>query len=482
MINTAHSSDVDSPHQLYPVAGWTAWRRTLTSLSVGSRSKVLIAGLVGRRSTRFGVVLAALAPLVLAAAPAAPNPDPARLKDTVEHLVDFGTRHTLSSQTDSGRGIGAAQRWVAAQFSAIGQQCGGCLTVERIADHMTGARLPPEGVEITDILGVQKGSDPNRYVIVSGHLDSRITDVMNATADAPGANDDGSGVALVLEAARLLSREHFKATIIYAAVAGEEQGLYGSTLLAKTAKARGWRVDAMLNNDIVGNTMGQNGVRVADRVRVFSEGIRASEDLHQQMIRRALGGEDDGPSRALAKAADHVAKGLPRGLDVFVNRRPDRFGRGGDHFPFLALGYPAIRFTVGAENWTQQHQDLRTEGGIRYGDTVDRMDFPYLAKVTAINVALIRRLATAPPAPQGVTIAGALSFDTTVEWQPVAGAVAYRVHWRRDDKQEWTDSRDVKGSQAVLKNVPVDDTFVGVSALAADGSESLVTFAGAGRD
>ena len=424
-----------------------------------------------------------LLPLLLstAAAPAPPRPDPARLKATVTKLVSFGTRHTLSSQTDPRRGIGAAQHWVAGQFEAIGRQCGGCITVERLSDHMTGERLPATGADIVDVLGIQKGSDPNRYVIVSGHIDSRVTDVMNADAEEPGANDDGSGVALVLEAARLLSRQHFKATIVYAAVAGEEQGLYGSTLLADTAKKRGWQVDAMLNNDIVGNTMGQNGVRVADRVRVFSEGIRASEDLHQQMIRRALGGEDDGPSRALAKAVDGIAATLPGGLDVFVNRRPDRFGRGGDHFPFLALGYPAIRFTVGAENWTQQHQDLRTAGGVAYGDTVDKMDFPYLAKVTAINVATLRRLADAPAAPQGVTIAGALSFDTTVKWQPVAGAVAYRVHWRRDDKQDWTNAIVTKGTQAILKNVPVDDNFVGVSALAADGSESLVSFAGFDR-
>src|SRR5690242_13124867 len=422
--------------------------------------------------------LALIAPLLLAAAPATLQPDPARLKATVAALVGFGTRHTLSSQTDPKRGIGAAQHWVARQFAAIGRQCGGCITVERIADHMTGERLPPEGAEIADILGVQKGSDPHRTIIVSGHLDSRVTDVMNATADAPGANDDGSGVALVLEAARILSREHFKATIIYAAVAGEEQGLDGSTLLAKTAKARGWQVDAMLNNDIVGNTMGQNGVRVADRVRVFSEGIRASEDIKQQMRRRAIGGEDDGPSRALAKAIDHVAQTLPGGLDVFVNRRPDRFGRGGDHFPFLALGYPAVRFTVGAENWTQQHQDLRTEKGVAYGDTVDKMDFPYLAKVTAINVATLRRLAAAPAAPQDVTISGALSFDTTVKWQPVPGAAAYRVHWRRDDTQDWSDSRDVTGTQTILTNVPVDDNFVGVSAIGADGSESLISFAG----
>jgi len=419
--------------------------------------------------------------LAAAAASAAPQPDPERLKQTVAKLVSFGTRHTLSSTTDPRRGVGAAERWVAAQFEAIGASCGGCITVERLAQHMSGERLPPQGAEIVDILGVQKGSDPNRTVIVSGHLDSRVTDVMDATSDAPGANDDGSGVALVLEAARILSREHFKATIVYAVVTGEEQGLYGSTLLAETAKARGWQVDAMLNNDIVGNTMGQNGVRVADRVRVFSEGIRASEDLHQQMVRRAIGGEDDGPSRALAKAADHVAESLPGGLDVFVNRRPDRFGRGGDHSPFLKLGYPAVRFTVGAENWTQQHQDLRTENGVAYGDTIDKMDFRYLAKVTAINLGVMRRLASAPAAPQGVTISGALSFDTTVAWRPVPGAVAYRVHWRRDDKQDWTDSRDVAGAGTVLRNVPVDDTFVGVSALAADGSESLVTFAGAAR-
>ncbi|HEU4960475.1 MAG TPA: M20/M25/M40 family metallo-hydrolase [Sphingomonas sp.] len=423
---------------------------------------------------------AALAPLAVAAtAPA--RPDPARLKATVAKLVSFGTRHTLSSTTDPKRGVGAAERWVASQFEAIGTSCGGCITVERLAQHRTGDRLPPQGAEIVDVLGIQKGSDPNRTVIVSGHLDSRVTDVMDATSDAPGANDDGSGVALVLEAARLLSRGHYKATIVYAAVTGEEQGLYGSTLLAETAKARGWQVDAMLNNDIVGNTMGQNGVRVADRVRVFSEGIRESEDLRQQMVRRAIGGEDDGPSRALAKAVDHVARAIPGGLDVFVNRRPDRFGRGGDHFPFLKLGYPAVRFTVGAENWTQQHQDLRTENGIRYGDTIDRIDFPYLAKVTAINVATLRRLASAPAAPQGVTIAGALSFDTTVTWQPVPGAVAYRVHWRRDDAQDWTDAIDVKGTNTVLRNIPVDDTFVGVSALGADGSESLVTFAGAAR-
>jgi hypothetical protein len=252
-------------------------------------------------------------------------------------------------------------------------------------------------------------------------------------------------------------------------------------LLAETAKERGWTVSAVLNNDIVGNTIGQGGTRVADRVRLFSEGIRQVEPLDEQLARRADGGEDDGPSRALAKAVDGVAGKLPRGLDVVVVRRPDRFGRGGDHTPFLKLGYPAVRFTVGVENYDAQHQDLRTENGRIYGDTVDRMDFGYLAKVTAINVATIRRFATAPAAPANVTIGGALASDTSVKWEPVPGASRYRVHWRRADAQDWQQHVDVTGSETVLKGVIVDDNFVGVSALAADGAESLVTFGGRAR-
>ncbi|MDB5675654.1 MAG: peptidase [Sphingomonas bacterium] len=430
-------------------------------------------------------ILLPLALIALFAEPAAakeqpaPTPDPARLKATVEKLVSFGTRHTLSSPDDPVRGIGAARRWVAGELTHLADACGGCITVANIANTFTGPRAP-NGVEIVDILGFQQGLDPKRVIIVGAHIDSRVTDVMDATHDAPGANDDGSGVALVLEAARILSKQKFRATIVYAVFSGEEQGLYGGQLLADTARQKNWVVSAMLNNDIVGNTMGQNGIRVADRVRVFSEGIRASEELPQQIARRGNGGEDDGPSRALAKAADDVARQIPGGLDVFVDRRPDRYGRGGDHEPFLKLGYPAIRFSVAAENWTQQHQDLRTENGITFGDTVDRMDFPYLAKVTAINVATIRRLAAAPAAPSGVSIAGALSFDTTVKWQPVDGAVGYRVHWRRNDAQDWQKSVDVPAPAVttILKDVPVDDNFVGVGALAADGSESLITFAG----
>ena len=408
-----------------------------------------------------------------------PAPDAARLKATVEKLVSFGTRHTLSSPDHPTRGIGAARGWVGGELTRIADACDGCITVANIARTFTNARAP-NGVNVVDVLGFQQGLDPKRVIIVGAHIDSRVTDIMDATSDAPGANDDGSGVALVLEAARILSKEKFRATIVYAIFSGEEQGLFGGTLLAETAKQRGWTISAMLNNDIVGNTMGQNGVRVADRVRVFSEGIRGAEDLPAQLARRGNGGEDDGPSRALAKTIDGVAGTIPGGLDVFLDRRPDRFGRGGDHEPFLKLGYPAVRFSVGAENWTQQHQDLRVENGIAYGDTIDKMDFAYLAKVTAINVATIRRLATAPAAPDGVTIAGALSFDTTVKWKPVEGATAYRIHWRRNDTQVWQKSTDVAATatSTVLKDISVDDHFVGVGAVAADGSESVVNFAG----
>lgn len=426
------------------------------------------------------LIALALAAQPLAAAAQNASADPVRLKATVEHLVGFGTRHTLSSATDPRRGIGAARRWVAGEFEKIGKACKGCLTVETVADRFTGPRAP-DGVEVVDILAIQKGTgDPEQVVIVAAHIDSRVSDVMDVTSDAPGANDDGSGVALVMEAARLLAGEKFDGAIVYAVLSGEEQGLWGGKLLAATARARGWKVRAMLNNDIVGNTVGQNGQVVANRVRVFSEGARASEDQQATMTRRAIGGEDDGPSRALAKKIDWIAQDNPQiGLDVFAVRRPDRFGRGGDHTPALELGYPAVRFSVGIENYDQQHQDLRTDNGRVYGDTVDAMDFSYLARVTALNVAALRELASAPAAPATVMLDGALSMDTKVTWAAVPGAVAYRVSWRRADQSGWTDSRVVRGAaETILKDIVVDDHFIGVSAIAANGAESIVTFGG----
>lgn len=419
------------------------------------------------------------APLLVAAGPA-PRADPAALKRTISALVGFGTRHTLSTTTDPNRGIGAARRWTAARFEAIGRDCGGCLKVEKIGRSFTGPRAP-NGVRVEDVLAVQQGTgDPNRVVIVQGHIDSRVKDVMDVTTDAPGANDDASGVALVMEAARLLSREKFAGTIVYAALSGEEQGLWGGQLLAETAKARGWQVAAVLNNDIVGNTHGIGGEHVDSLVRVFSEGIGSFADADTKG-QRAIGAEDDGPSRALAKAAVRAAaadRGI--GLEAVAIRRPDRFQRGGDHLPFLEAGFPAIRFTEATENYDRQHQTIRTEGARRYGDTIEFVDFPYLAKVTQLNMALLRQLAAAPAAPARASIAGALSDDTRVTWAAVPAAAGYRIRWRRGDGNAWTDSRDVPASATLLDlpKVNIDDHFFGVSSLATDGSESLVTFAG----
>ena len=412
------------------------------------------------------------------------EPDPAKLKQYVEKLVSFGTRHTLSSADDPKRGIGAARRWAKSEFEAMSKACKNCLTIEMLEQQMSGPRVP-NGVNIVDVLAIKPGRMGwDHVIIIAGHIDSRVSDVMNATSNAPGANDDGSGSALVIEAARLMSRQpQGNATIVFALLSGEEQGLFGGKLLAETAKKRGWKVSAMLNNDIVGNTVGTDGRVVGDRVRVFSEGIRASEDITAQLARRGSGGEDDGPSRSLMRYADKVAKDeISRvGLDVFGVRRPDRFARGGDHLPALELGFPAIRFTVGVENYNHQHQDLRSENGIEYGDTVDKMDFPYLAKVTALNIATANALSAAPPAPASATLGGAVSSDTRVTWTPVKGATGYRVYWRRADQQSWAEMTEIAGASetsTTLKGIIVDDHFVGVATIDADGDESTITFAG----
>lgn len=431
---------------------------------------------------KIALIVSAAALLSASPVTAQQDPSPERLKADVEKLVSFGTRHTLSSATDPKRGIGAARAWAKAEFEKISKACKGCMTTENLERNMSGPRVP-NGVNIVDVLAIKPGRMGwDHVIIIAGHIDSRVSDVMDFTKDAPGANDDGSGSALVIEAARIMSKQpQREATIVFALLSGEEQGLFGGRLLAETAKERGWKVSAMLNNDIVGNTTGTDGRKVDDVVRVFSEGIRASEDLPGQMARRNSGGEDDGPSRSLMRYADKVAEneGNRIGLDVFGVRRPDRFSRGGDHLPALELGLPAIRFTVGVEHYHHQHQDLRTENGIEYGDTVDNMDFPYLAKVTALNIAVAGRLAAAPPAPASASLAGAVSSDTTVTWTPVKGASAYFIYTRRADEQDWKAVTRTTDTKHTLKGLIVDDHFVGVTALSADGtSESIITFAG----
>jgi Zn-dependent M28 family amino/carboxypeptidase len=402
------------------------------------------------------------------------------LHATIAKLVGFGTRHTLSDTKSNTRGIGAARRWVYARFDAISKDCGGCLAIETPAQTVTGTRIP-QPTEVMDVIAIQRGSaDANRVVVITGHLDSRVTDPMNAKSDAPGANDDGSGSAAVIEAARVLSKHKFAATIVYGVLSGEEQGLYGGKVLAAYAQQQGWQVEADLNNDIVGNTQGQDGVVDNTTVRVFSEGTKSGETLEQAKYRRYHGGEVDSPSRNVARTLADIAEKYLTNFRVHMVYRTDRYSRGGDQVPFLEAGFPAVRVTEAHENYTRQHQDVRVEKGIRYGDTIDGVDFAYLAQVARLNVLGLATLAAAPAPPAGVDIDGAVSSDTTIKWQPVAGAAGYRVWWRDTTAPQWQQSRWVgDASTATLKNIVVDDAFFGVSAVSADGYASPVVFAGA---
>ena len=438
------------------------------------------------------------------AASAAPTPQDARLakiaaavdatrmKAVVERLVSFGTRHTLSSQTDPRRGIGAAVRWSEAELKKLG------LDVLQTCDTVTGRRVPTP-TKVCNAVAIQRGTErPNDVVIISGHIDSRVTDVMNVNAFEPGANDDASGVAAVMESARVLSKSKFPGTIVYAVLMGEEQGLFGGKLLANYAKAQGWNVIAGLNNDIIGNSCGSDGVCDARTVRVFSEGPRwqGHDELAAQI--RSLGGENDSPSRNISRFLDTLAERIPSiGLDVMQVWRNDRFGRGGDHSELLNAGYPAVRLTVAVENYNQQHQDLRTEKGVVYGDTVAAMDFPYLAKVTKLNTAALAALASAPPPPEP-TVEGAVSTDTTIGWEHVESANSYVLRWRRTDANKWDhtqgatqehncilhgvnvetpNQRIIGDCEAMLKGIRVDDWVFGVSSVSKDGFESPVASA-----
>jgi hypothetical protein len=429
-------------------------------------------------------LLLALVPLLAAASPAATpqalteNVNADHLRKIVEKLVSFGTRHTLSSQTDPKRGIGAALQWTEDELRRYSQACGGCLTIVKPSEVVTGQRVP-NPTRVTNVFAIQRGTaEQDRVVIISGHIDSRVSDVMDFTQDAPGANDDGSGTAAVIEAARVLSRHKFPATIVYAVLSGEEQSLIGGKILANHAKAQGWQVMATLNNDIIGNSCGSDGHCDRGHVRVFSEGPRWQGDESLRTAQRSLGGENDSPSRNLSRFVDGLAGELSLGLDVRQIWRNDRFGRGGDHTEMLNAGYPAIRFTVAVENYDHQHQNLRVENGIEYGDTIDKMDFDYLRRVTQLNVAALAALARSPmpPAP---TAEGALSTDTTLKWEPVKNAAAYIVRWRPTDAAHWQHSVRVPAPATthVLKGIRVDDWVFGVSAVSQDGYESPVASA-----
>ncbi|QYJ84595.1 M28 family metallopeptidase [Shewanella mesophila] len=405
-----------------------------------------------------------------------------RIMSDIQTLVDFGTRHTLSDTTSNTHGVGAARRWVKAEFERISTQCGNCLDVIEVGAKVSGKRIPTD-TQVVNIIAIQKGkSDPNRVVMMSGDIDSRVSDVMDSTSISPGANDNASGVAGALEAARVLSKYQFEGTIVYAALSGEEQGLYGGAALADYAKTQGWQVEAVLNNDMIGNIEGINGVVSNHTVRVFSEGVRIAETPSEAKERYFSGGENDSASRNLARHIKSLADQYMTNLDVKLIYRLDRFGRGGHHLPFNKAGFPAVRIMETNENYNRQHQDIRVENGIAYGDVIEGVDKVLTAKLTALNAISLASMAWAPTPPSDVKISGQVSANTTLNWQKSnqSNVAGYRVYWRETTESEWSYSRYVgKVDQFTFNNLVIDNYLFGVAAVGNNGNTSPVVFPGA---
>ena len=409
-----------------------------------------------------------------------------RIEQDIRKLVGFGTRHTLSDTKSDTRGIGAARRWIKQEFEKISAACGNCLEVYYQSATISGEKRIPDATEVVSVIAIQRGiTDPGRYVIMSGDIDSRVSDVMDATSDSPGANDNASGVAGTLEAARVLSQYRFNGSIVYAALSGEEQGLFGGRIMAEQAQKDGWRIKAVLNNDMIGNIEGINGVINNTTARIFAEGTRQTETERDARIRRFTGGEVDSPSRNLARYIDLIADRYIENLDTMVIYRLDRFGRGGHHRPFNDLGYPGVRIMETNENYNRQHQDLRTEDGIKYGDTIDGVNFDYAAKLTALNATSLASMAWAPNPPINVSIKGAVQPSTTLSWDALDAKqnphlAGYKIYWRYTDAPQWQFSRFVGDvTSFTLDNVVIDNYFFGLASVSKDGFESPVVFPGA---
>jgi hypothetical protein len=411
---------------------------------------------------------------------------PQRIERDLRTLVAFGTRHTLSDTLSPTRGIGAARRWVKAEFDRISAGCGGCLEVRyqgRIVPGGSGARIPRQ-VEIVNVLAILRGaSHPDRYLFMTAHLDSRASNPLDSVSDAPGASDDGSGIAGVIEAARVLSEaartRRFEKTVVFGALSGEEQGLFGGQQLAQMAQDSGWIIEGVLNNDIIGNRAGMTGERNEHEFRIFSEPVPVTESDSARRARRFSGGEVDGPSRQLARYIERTARRYVPGAKPLMIYRLDRFGRGGDHRAFNDLGFPAVRFTVMHEDYNRQHQDIRTEKGVSYGDVIEEVSFPYIALITRANVASLAALAFAPPPPEAVRIQGAVTPNTVLRWTrvPSPALAGYRIYWRETTEPQWRYSADAGDVDTfTLEKVNIDNYFFGVAAVGKDGNESLVVF------
>lgn len=404
-----------------------------------------------------------------------------RIEKDIRTLANFGTRHTLSDTLSETRGIGAARRWIFKAFKEIATACAGCMEVSYQKNYVEpdGRRIV-KPVWINNVIAVQKGSKyPNRFIVMSGDIDSRISDPNNYADDSPGANDNASGMAGTIEAARVLSQYTFENSILYAGLAGEEQGLFGGKGLAEYAKEQGWEIVGILNNDMIGNIKGVDGVIDNRSFRIFSEPVPPTETDRERRSRRFYGGEVDGISRQLARYIHKQVKKYMPEMNPMMIYRLDRFGRGGHHRPFNDVGFAGVRIMEAHENYTQQHQDIRHENGIDYGDVVDAVNFEYAAKLTAVNAINLAAIAWAPPAVQKFSIGGIVEADVKFRWTKVddKAIAGYKIYWRDTTSPTWDNSRFVGNTdEAVLKGIVIDNFLFGIATVGTNGQESPIVF------
>lgn len=406
--------------------------------------------------------------------------DRERLEYYVRTLASFGTRHTLSSQDDPNRGIGAARDWMLAQMQEFAAASGGRMTAELQSYVQQPASRIPVPTVITNVMATLRGSaSPQRTYVVSGHYDSRVTDVMNAESDAPGADDDASGVAVAMELARVMAKRSPEASLVFAGVAGEEQGLYGARHMAQLYKEAGTDVQGMFTDDIVGSSTADDGTKDPLAIRLFAEGVPTAETPQEAATRRSVGGENDSPARQLARFVTSVAANSATGMDVRVIYRRDRYLRGGDHIGFLEQGYPAARFTEPHEDYRHQHQDVRVEDGVQYGDLIEFCDFDFLTRVARVNAAAIWSLAQAPGTPKGAAIlTNRLTNETDLVWERGSepDLAGFEVVYRETSAPDWTHVVPVGDVTAVTLDLSKDNVFFGVRAVDSAGHRSPVAF------
>ncbi|MEM6524818.1 MAG: M28 family peptidase [Bacteroidota bacterium] len=407
-----------------------------------------------------------------------------RLEVDITTLANFGTRHTLSDTVSETRGIGAARRWIKSEFEKISKDCNNCLEVSYLRNIVKGSTRTriPKDTEIVSVMAIQRGMVyPNRYIIMSGDIDSRVSDPLNSSDDSPGANDNATGMAGTMEAARILTKYSFPTSIIYVGLSGEEQGLFGGRYMAQVAKEQNWDVIGVLNNDMIGNIEGVDGVIDNRSFRIFSEPTPATEEERARRLRRFYGGEVDGISRQLARYVHKQTTTYMPDMDPKLIYRLDRFGRGGHHRPFNDVGFAGIRIMETHENYTRQHQDLRTEDGIIYGDVLEGVNFEYTKKLTAVNAISLAGIAWAPQEPQNVLIGGAVQPSTTLRWDKSEdpNLAGYRIYWRETTSPQWDYSRYVGNlDEFTLEGIVIDNYLFGVAAVGRDGNESVVVFPG----